>query len=45
MTLLANLTGVKSDDLNIDLRDNVLILMGDVAPWEGAVEENLLIEY
>jgi len=45
MTLLADLPGVKSDDLNIDLRDNVLTLTGDVIPWEGAEEEDLLIEY
>jgi HSP20 family protein len=45
MTLLADLPGVKSDDLNIDLRDNVLTLTGDVTPWEGAEEEDLLIEY
>jgi HSP20 family molecular chaperone IbpA len=45
ITLLADLPGVKSDDLNIDLRDNVLTLTGDVAPWEGAEEEDLLIEY
>jgi HSP20 family protein len=44
MTLLADFPGVKSEDLNIDLRDNVLTLTGDVTPWEGA-EEDLLIEY
>jgi HSP20 family molecular chaperone IbpA len=45
ITLLADLPGVKSDDLNIDLRDNVLTLTGDVTPWEGAEEEDLLVEY
>lgn len=45
ITLLADLPGVKSDDLNIDLRDSVLTLTGDVTPWEGAEEEDLLIEY
>jgi len=45
MTLLADLPGVKSDELNIDLRDDVLTLTGDVTPWEGAEEEDLLIEY
>jgi HSP20 family molecular chaperone IbpA len=45
ITLLADLPGVKSDELNIDLRDNVLTLSGDVTPWEGAEEEDLLIEY
>ena len=45
ITLLADLPGVKSDELNIDLRDDVLTLTGDVTPWEGAEEEDLLIEY
>jgi HSP20 family molecular chaperone IbpA len=45
ITLLADLPGVKSDELNIDLRDNVLTLTGDVTPWEEAEEEDLLIEY
>ncbi len=45
ITLLADLPGVKSDDLNIDLRENVLTVTGDVTPWEGAEEEDLLIEY
>jgi len=45
ITLLADFPAVKSDDLNIDLRENVLTLTGDVTPWEGAAEEDLLIEY
>ena len=45
ISLLADLPGVNSDELNIDLRDNVLTLTGDVTPWEGAEEEDLLIEY
>ena len=45
ITLLADLPGVKSDDLIIDLRDNALTLTGDVAPWEGAQEQDRLIEY
>jgi len=45
ITLLAVLPGVKSDDLNIDLRDGVLTLTGDVTPWKSAGEEDLLIEY
>jgi HSP20 family protein len=45
LTLLADLPGAKSDELNIDLRDNVLTLTADVTPWEGADEEDLLIEY
>lgn len=45
ITLLADLPGVQSEDLTIDLRDNVLTLSGDVAPEEGAGETDLLIEY
>jgi HSP20 family molecular chaperone IbpA len=45
ITLLADLPGVKSDNLNIDLRDNILTLTGDVSAWEEAEENDLLIEY
>jgi len=34
ITLLADLPGVKSEDLKIDLRDNVLTLSGDIAPYD-----------
>jgi HSP20 family molecular chaperone IbpA len=43
--LLADMPGVKPDDLNIDLRDNVLTIVGDVQPWEKAAETDLLIEF
>jgi HSP20 family molecular chaperone IbpA len=45
ITLLADLPGVNSNDLNIDLRDNVLSLAGDVTPWESAEENDLMIEF
>ncbi len=45
ITLLADIPGVTSENLNIDLRDNVLTLTGDIAPLEGAEEEDILIEY
>lgn len=45
ITLLADMPGVKSDALTIDLRDNTLTLSADVAPVEGKDEEDLLIEY
>ncbi|MFZ0611391.1 MAG: Hsp20/alpha crystallin family protein [Desulfobacterales bacterium] len=45
ITLVADLPGVKPTDLNIDLRDDVLTLMGEVTPWEGSGEEDLLVEY
>jgi HSP20 family molecular chaperone IbpA len=45
ITLLADIPGVKADDLTIDLRDNTLTLAGDIAPVENADEEDILIEY
>jgi len=45
ITLLADIPGVKAEDLTIDLRDNTLTLAGDIAPVENADEEDILIEY
>jgi HSP20 family molecular chaperone IbpA len=45
ITMLADIPGVKSEKLNIDLRDNVLTITGDIEPVEGSGEEDVLIEY
>ena len=45
ITLLADMPGVSSENLNIDLRDNILTLSGEVRPFEGADEKDLIIEY
>ena len=45
ITLLADLPGVKSKDLKIDLGDNVLTLSGDITPFEGPDEKDIIIEY
>jgi HSP20 family molecular chaperone IbpA len=45
ITLLADMPGVLTDGINIDLRDNTLTLTGEIAPLEGAKEEDILIEY
>jgi len=45
LVLLADMPGVQTKDLSIDLRENVLTLTGDIAPFEGAEEEDILIEY
>ena len=45
ITLMADLPGVKSNDLSIDLNDDVLTLAGDIAPFEEKDEEDVLIEY
>lgn len=45
IVLLADMPGVQTKALNIDLRDNTLTLDGEVEPFEGANEEDVLIEY
>lgn len=45
LTLLADIPGVKSEDLNIDLRENTLTLTGGVTPGQGSDEEDVFIEY
>jgi HSP20 family molecular chaperone IbpA len=45
ITLVADLPGVTTENLTIDLRDNILTLSGEVQPFEGANEKDLLIEY
>jgi HSP20 family molecular chaperone IbpA len=44
ITLLADMPGVKADDLIIDLRDNTLTLSADVAA-DNTEEEEILLEY
>jgi HSP20 family molecular chaperone IbpA len=45
ITLLADMPGVKADDLTIDLRDNTLTLTADIAPVDNSNAEELLVEY
>ena len=45
ITVLADMPGVKSKDLNIDLRDNILTLDGEVEPPEGKSEVDVFREY
>jgi HSP20 family protein len=45
ISLLADMPGVKADDLKIDLRENVLTLSGHVAGVESAKESDVLREY
>jgi len=45
IVLLADMPGVKSKDLNIDLHENTLTITGDVLPFEGKDEEDIVIEY
>jgi HSP20 family protein len=45
ITLLADMPGVVTDKLNIDLRENTLTLEGDVESPEGPDEDVLFREY
>jgi len=45
ITLLADMPGVKTGDLNIDLRENVLTLDGDVKSPERSGEVDVIREY
>jgi HSP20 family molecular chaperone IbpA len=45
ITLLADMPGVKSGNLNIDVRENTLTLEGDVIPPEAPDEVDVLREY
>ena len=45
LTLLADIPGVKADDLNIDINKGVLTLLGDVQPPEGKGEVDVSREY
>lgn len=45
IVLLADIPGVKSEDLNIDLHENTLTITGEVLPFESKEEEDIVIEY
>ncbi len=45
ISLLADMPGVKADELKIDLRENVLTLSGRVPSPAGAKETDVLCEY
>ena len=45
IVLLADMPGVAADSVEIDLRDDVLTLSGDVRPWEGGDESDILVEF
>ena len=45
ITLLADIPGVKPDDLSIDLKDNVLTLSGAIKNHESEEEKPIYTEY
>jgi HSP20 family protein len=45
ITVLADMPGVRAEDLAVDLRENTLTLSGKVESPEGEAEEELLREY
>ncbi|RJQ62622.1 MAG: Hsp20/alpha crystallin family protein [Desulfobacteraceae bacterium] len=45
ITLLADIPGTKAENLTIDLRDNMLTLIGDVEPTDVSTEKRILTEY
>lgn len=45
LTLLADMPGVKAEGVNIDLRENILTLSGDVKAPEGENEIDIIREY
>ncbi len=45
ITLLADMPGVASDDITIDLNDNVLSVSGEVKPLEDSNESGVLVEF
>src|ERR1041385_8211913 len=45
ITVLADMPGVKAQDLKIDLRESVLTLTGRVTPPDGAKDSDVLREY
>jgi len=45
LTLLADMPGVTSDTLTIDLRDDILTLTGEAESDDEKTEERLVVEY
>lgn len=45
LTILVDIPGVAADGVNIDLKDGILTLQGDIKPWEDGEESDVLVEF
>jgi HSP20 family protein len=45
ITLLADMPGVTSDHVTIDLNEGVLTISGEVKPWEESDEKDVIVEF
>lgn len=45
ITMLADMPGVATEDVSIDLKDGILTLSGDVKPWKRTDESMVLFEF
>lgn len=45
INLIADMPGVATDDITIDLNDGVLAITGEVKPWEVSDETDVLVEF
>jgi len=45
ITMLADMPGVTADGIGIDLRDDVLTISGEVLPFGGEKENEILVEF
>ncbi len=45
IVMAADMPGVAPEDIQIDLHEDVLTISGDVRPFEGAEENDILVEF
>ena len=45
ITLLADMPGVTSESVTIDLNEGVLTITGEVKPWEESDEKDVMVEF
>lgn len=45
ITVMADMPGASSENISIDLKENILTISGEVKPWEGPKEQDVLVEF